>query len=960
MNRTSSTAYINRQVTEKMASKMLILLVIIAGVWGQTNCSANESCYFSGENELCEFLNKIASENYQEAKFFNITLNSSQLHILDSQRMITLVSNSNRSLQLSIQSDDMTIPANISCHTQNSTGGIAFVRYHSIHLTNLVFDHCGAFFSNDSLLDIDSSDVYFDRNASAVLLFNHCSHIKLNDVSIVNYRGFALVSVNNLYSSSLDDILVSQTLLTTRSGSGILLLYKNSELLTSGYSPNTTITGCRFLNNTSKPNISKCQTDVYKSDHKNISQLPVYYAAGLTIIYNQLNVTAHVNVLNTTFKHNVGESYAGALLVMHLNSPSQSVTTIGAGTVFEENKILYRCHGSAILFYTYFSLEMKIQPLKKLPTNPAVLLDVTDTSFIRQDGKGAVFLSASNQVMFRAIARFKMVNFTSNTARYGLGVCMYAITLTSNHFGKLDTSYGLEIHLDRVQVSKNMQNLTISFGVPITSIFTFRYVNLVVVSGTEQQPSVFRRNFGSVIELVDTNINLLGTLVFADNHAYDGAAIMMKKGHSINLARNLSALFVNNSAQHQGGAIYAESQQRSCVFQIENFSSIVLYQNTTLKFINNSARLSGNSIYATPIYHCYMSNPDTLVGNTKLARIYNRLFYFKSSGSSTNHNLSTTPDRLVSHKTHCSRHRPIYTYPGNTLRIKIAALNEINQTCFSQVHTTLSKWNGPERPVTDIDLWILSHGQEVQVIKEDQNWTALNLTIRTRNDSCVPHKKNKHPCQGLFTVSLPKKPGAFSCRVLLKSCPPWFKLKVYSGRCECSDLLKKFDSNSFCNIQKKTLETRSLNNLWLGKINTTNRLGKKNTVLAIALNCPLSMCKTSIFGRKRDLKVSVKTGEVNGLCLNNRTGVLCSQCKPGQSVVAGSDQCMTCNNWYLFTIIFYLVSGVLLIGTLYCLRLTLASGTLNGLIFFANTSFSELLVFFLVKSGNQHWINTPC
>ena len=476
---------------------------------------------------------------------------------------------------------------------------------------------------------------------------------------------------------------------------------------------------------------------------------------------------------------------------------------------------------------------------------------------------------------------------------------MYTITLTSNQFGKLDTTYGLEIHLDSVRVSRNMQNLSITGGIPTTSIFTFKYVNLLIISGTKLHPSVFTKNFGSVFEMVVTTVSLQGTLVFADNHAYDGAAIMMKRGHSINLAQNLSAVFTNNLAQHQGGAIYADTRQRSCVFQIEDFSSTALvYQNATLMFTNNSARLSGNAIFAAPIYHCYMSDPDTLVLNeTKLSQIYDRLFHFQPSGSNANHNLSTIPYKLVSHKMNC-RNKPIYTYPGKTLRIKLAALSEVNQTCFSQVHITLSKWNGPKVPVTDIDLWSLSHGQEVQVVKEDQTWTTLNITIRTTNDSCVSRKGNKTPCQGLFTVSLPNKPGAFSCRVVLNSCPPWFKLKVYSGRCECSDLLKKFDEDSFCNIQKKLIETRSLTNFWLGKVKTTGQ-GKKNKTMAIALNCPLSMCNTSIFSKNRHLKVSFKTGEIIGLCWNNRTGELCGRCKPGQSIVAGSDQCMICSNWFV-------------------------------------------------------------
>ena len=69
------------------------------------------------------------------------------------------------------------------------------------------------------------------------------------------------------------------------------------------------------------------------------------------------------------------------------------------------------------------------------------------------------------------------------------------------------------------------------------------------------------------------------------------------------------------------------------------------------------------------------------------------------------------------------------------------------------------------------------------------------------------------------------------------------------------------------------------------------------------------------------------------LCIDNREGLLCSQCPPGYSAVFGSYECKQCSNWWLFTLLIYAVSGPLLIYFFYVLKLTLTTGTINGIIF---------------------------
>ena len=425
---------------------------------------------------------------------------------------------------------------------------------------------------------------------------------------------------------------------------------------------------------------------------------------------------------------------------------------------------------------------------------------------------------------------------------------------------------------------------------------------------------------------------------------------MMTRFSHIHLANNLTASFINNTALQRGGAIYANTHQRACLFQFLHFSNYnPVLPNATLRFVNNSARDAGNAIFATPIFDCYMF-PNSYANNDLLKSSYEQLFHYQSSSKNGNHDLSTTPVKLVP----CTKHnkKVISTFPGKTIRIKFKALNAQNQTAYTVVYTAPGKWNGRRKLITNID-WHLSHGQEVQVIRENHNCTTLNITIRTSNDNCIQDENKTsnigNPCQGVLIFSLSNKPGAFTKRVKLQRCPIGFELNPESGRCECSSLLKAFDEKAFCVIQSQHIRTPSLANYWLGEVSEQN--GTKT--IGIALNCPLTLCNTSLFGRRPVLHLNQSTGKLMHMCLNNREGVLCGQCKKGYSIGMNTDQCLSCTNWYLFTLLAYLAVGIVLILALYCLKLTLAVGTLNGFLFYFNCSYTELLNFLIIKSGSK-------
>ena len=91
--------------------------------------------------------------------------------------------------------------------------------------------------------------------------------------------------------------------------------------------------------------------------------------------------------------------------------------------------------------------------------------------------------------------------------------------------------------------------------------------------------------------------------------------------------------------------------------------------------------------------------------------------------------------------------------------------------------------------------------------------------------------------------------------------------------------------------------------------------------------CPFDYCTSN------KMYIAVDSDEQ---CSSNRTGLLCGKCTQNFSLALGTNRCLQCSNDYLWLIVAFAFAGVALVLLLLVLRLTVAVGTINGLIFYAN------------------------
>ena len=106
-------------------------------------------------------------------------------------------------------------------------------------------------------------------------------------------------------------------------------------------------------------------------------------------------------------------------------------------------------------------------------------------------------------------------------------------------------------------------------------------------------------------------------------------------------------------------------------------------------------------------------------------------------------------------------------------------------------------------------------------------------------------------------------------------------------------------------------------------------------------HCPFDYCR----GDKKSLSVQVEEGDKQ--YAYNRRGILCGGCQVGFGNILGSSKCKQCSNLMLLVVIpVVLVAGILLILFLMGLDLTVSSGTINGLISYANIVEAQHAIFF--------------
>ena len=178
------------------------------------------------------------------------------------------------------------------------------------------------------------------------------------------------------------------------------------------------------------------------------------------------------------------------------------------------------------------------------------------------------------------------------------------------------------------------------------------------------------------------------------------------------------------------------------------------------------------------------------------------------------------------------------------------------------------------------------------------------------------------------------------------SCPIGFEKsfdEIKGCGCVCNIVIKQFLTK--CD-ESSGIITKEHTTAWIGYINGQNSSG-----YLIYTYCPLNYCFPP------DFMVELNLNVLNGAdtqCAHNRSGLLCGACSPGLSLSLGSSHCIPCSSQWPGTLVAIIIgsilAGIFLVALILILNLTVAVGTLNGLIFYANIAAANSSTFFPLTS----------
>ena len=454
----------------------------------------------------------------------------------------------------------------------------------------------------------------------------------------------------------------------------------------------------------------------------------------------------------------------------------------------------------------------------------------------------------------------------------------------------------------------------------ITSI-----MELIGVESITLADCIFTDCYGSAILLQNSYLHLFGMIRFENNHAAYGGAIHIRDDSLIYLHKLINISFINNSA-HMGGAVYSQDgcidTVPPCLFQ---YVSATPEEVGVVKFVNNSATQAGDAIYGGSIDYCSTLSCDGIFIRP-LSDTLNLLDISEQSGPSI---ISSDPHGICfcDSDTVCKGFTSnISTFPGKKFNATVNIIGQLNGTTVGQINTFVVNADPTYNSITRIK------DNQAQIFKGQ----CINLNYKVfSNETKVKFNLSADLATSILNTRVNLIHA--SMIVTLEPCPRGFALTdIPPYSCECNPLFREF--YAYCDIDTQLIQMYlpAHSSAWFG-CDSQRIINSKKCYLTHARDC-------YYYCNQKDHHVNITSWTVHDdqQCLPGRTGILCGACKAGLSQILGSGtKCQKCSNKNLFFLLpLFLLSGWLIITLLIALNMTVAEGTINGLILYGNTMYA--------------------
>ena len=417
-------------------------------------------------------------------------------------------------------------------------------------------------------------------------------------------------------------------------------------------------------------------------------------------------------------------------------------------------------------------------------------------------------------------------------------------------------------------------------------------------------------------------------------HGYtNGGGVYMGFKSNFSILRNTNVYWENNHAT-LGGAIYVRDgspisycaplapyvPQEECFFQLpgQNVTNGIDVQ---LVFKNNFADITGSVIYGGAIDNCKLTHG---LDSHSSGKVFNQLVHIDDDiNCNTTSSISSDPLYICT----CEHYHPDCRYswyivprtvhPGETFQVSVVAVGQRNGAVPS---TVISSINQIYNPGDKLDSQYLER-------KTSNTCTTLNYAVFSLSQNVEIDLHSEGTSCDDKTLALLVN--------LNQTCPPGFSISDLEKSCICEPRLAQYGLK--CNITNGLgqITRDSTKQIWVGYDRQSNEV-------ILHIHCPFGYCVSH--------PVIFPLNDSDIQCAYNRSALLCGRCKEGYSLVLGTSQCKKCTNEHLAFIILFALMGLLLVILLLVSKLTVATGTLSGLVLYANILGVNRTIFLPVES----------
>ena len=445
---------------------------------------------------------------------------------------------------------------------------------------------------------------------------------------------------------------------------------------------------------------------------------------------------------------------------------------------------------------------------------------------------------------------------------------------------------------------------------------------------------LFRGNTGTPIKAYSSNFFISGHTVFENNVANQGGALSLFSS-TVYLSENSNVTFIYNTAYFVGGAIYVEtyheivSKLPRCFYRFIRQNALTNASvQASLYFSNNTAGYGGEDIYGASVHDTCNMSPIS----EKREYGISSMFHFNNKSMSLS-SISSDPKRVCpcdkDGHPQCGRSfARDMRYPGERFNISVVVVGMEYGTVTGSVYaqilnrglyplgTNQHSQAADYRHCNELTYSVHSH-QEKETLVLTANEAIIGGYYPSKTD-----KRNDNP---VFII------------ITMRECPLGFTLQGEPPSCHCHNSLTEV--GIVCDIINRTGVMYRSGRVWVNAAISENGV-------AIHKYCPYDYCN--------EMNTSVDLRYPDTQCALNHSGILCGGCLPNLSLALGSNQCLPCsNNNHLTLLLFFIAAGFMLVIFLKLLDLTIAKGTINGLIFYANIVWAYQSVLFPAQDNTN-------